>query len=1651
MRGRALLGLVGVAVAALGLAIPGGHAAKNSSQAPLAAPACFQAQTVVSGLNLPTSFAFAPDGRIFIAEKNGDVRVFKNGALLPTPVIDISARVNNYWDRGLIGMALDPNFATNGYLYLMYPYEATASDDAGGKTSRLSRFTVVGDTASPSTEKILLGTEAGSACSQFPVGSDCIPAEWYGHGVGDIHFGSDGSMFVTNGDASDWNVVNDPALRAQDLNSLAGKIIRIDPATGQGLPDNPYYNGDPNAARSKVWAYGVRNAYRFSIRPNSGTPGTVYAGDVGWSDTEEVDAVPKGANLGWPCYEGNVIQAGYQFKPVCQALYAAVAADPSKWTKAIYTYDHNGTGAAVTGGAFYTGTTYPASYQGVYFFGDYARNQLRYMSVSGSDVVTAGPTDFDPGASSPVDIQVGPDGNVYALAIGSGQLIKYAYSGGAPPAGGYLSDLTWTSAANGWGPVERDLSNGEQASGDGKTLTLNGVTYAKGLGAHAASDVRYALSGCTSFQSDIGLDDEVGPNGTVAFQVFLDGVKAYDSGTMTGSSATKSITLDLTGKSELRLVVTNGGDTINYDHADWAGAKITCSGGGGGGGGGGGNTGAQPTFAAPTSLPAGTAPHGVTAADVNSDGKFDLVDANALSNDVTVFKGNGDGTFGAGTSFPAGAAVKPKTASVADLDSDGRPDVVTANQDGSTISVLKGTGGGAFAAPVQYPTCSRAHEAAIGDLNGDGKLDVAVACWGGTVISVLLGNGDGTFRPKVDYGVGSQPHSIAIKDFNNDAKLDLAVADYGSAQVSVLRGVGDGTFQGAVNYTVGTQPHSVRSGDLNGDGKPDLVTANAGSNTVSVLLGNGDGTFAAAQSYATGSVPKGIAIGDVNGNGVPDVVTANTAGNGDGVTGNPGGDRVSVLLGTGTGTLAAPTDFLVGQTPFSVYLADLNGDGKLDLATANWDSNDVTVRLNTTSGGGPAFSVTSVTPTAGATGVPASSNVTASFSADLDQSTVNGSTVMLQQGATAVPAQVSYNAPSRTVTLDPTSDLQAGATYTATVVGGANGVKDTAGNTLASSKVWTFTVAGGAGGTTTFLSDMAWTSATNGWGPVEKDMSNGEQASGDGKTISLNAVSYPKGLGTHAASDVRYALSGCTSFQSDIGLDDEVGPNGTVAFQVYLDGVKAYDSGTMTGSSATKSITLDLTGKSELRLVVTNGGDTVNYDHADWANARVSCGGGTNRPPVPTIASPTPTTTFAVGDVINFQGSATDPEDGTLSGSSLTWQINLQHCIGTSCHVHFFITQSGTGGSFTVPDHGDMFHFDLTLTATDSAGQSASTTVSIQPRTLNLTLATNPTGLQVVEGGTSGTAPFTTTLVQGSTVTIAAPSPQGAEVFSSWSDGGAQQHNVTLGTTDATYTATFTGPQQPLTVTSTSPGDGATGVAPASNVTATFSADLDQTTVNASTVKLEQSGAAVPAQLSYTAATKTVTLDPTSDLQAGQTYTATVVGGANGVKDTAGNTLASSKVWTFTVASGPTTSYLSDLTWTSATNGWGPVERDRSNGEQAAGDGKTITLNGRTYTKGLGTNSISDIRFNLAGKCTSFKSDVGVDDEVGSKGSVIFKVYVDGTKVYSGSTMTGSTATKSISLDVTGKTELRLYVDPSTNGTNADHADWANARVTCTP
>jgi glucose/arabinose dehydrogenase len=290
---------------------------------------------------------FAPDGRLFVWQKNGAVWIVKNGVVLSPSFISLAPRVNVAGDRGLLGLALDPNFATNGYVYLLYVYEpGSNASDGAPKTARLTRVQANPnnpDVALAGSEVVLLGQLSVAPCSQYPAGADCMPSDSNTHSIGTLRFGPDGKLYVGMGDGASPFFIDPLALRAQDLNSYNGKILRLNP-DGTAPSDNPFYNGDPNSIRSKVYSYGLRNPYRFSLHP---TTGEVILGDVGLSKWEEVNR-GRGANFGWPCYEGVGPQKSYSaaFPQQCAALPASIVTPP------LYTYPHDGSGAAVIGGPF---------------------------------------------------------------------------------------------------------------------------------------------------------------------------------------------------------------------------------------------------------------------------------------------------------------------------------------------------------------------------------------------------------------------------------------------------------------------------------------------------------------------------------------------------------------------------------------------------------------------------------------------------------------------------------------------------------------------------------------------------------------------------------------------------------------------------------------------------------------------------------------------------------------------------------------------------------------------------------------------------------------------------------------------------------------------------------------------------------------------------------------------------------------------------------------------------------------------------------------------------------------------------------------------------------------------------------------------------
>lgn len=474
-----------------------------------ALPTGFSESVVASGFGAPTAFAFLPDGRILIAQKNGIVRLVKNGLLVATPAIDIRPRVNTYWDHGLLGIALDPSFASNGYIYLLYTYENDSLQYNSTKTARLARYTMAGDTASSGTEQIILGSVVGATCDTFPTGADCIPSESPSHSIGNIKFASDGTLFVTTGDGAHFNFVDNRALRAQNKDSLAGKILRIT-SSGSGLDTNPFYleTGDVNANRSKIWGYGVRNAYRFNLRPDTDVP---YLGDVGWNNWEEINVATAAANLGWPCYEGAAIQGGYQPRAVCQSLYGQ---GPDAVRAPLIAYGHNGSSAAATGGVFYTGTSYPSQYQSAYFFADYSQGWIRSAQVDAGNNLLSGPTGFATAAGGPVGIEMGPDGDLYYLSINAGELrvIRHQASNTAPTA------IASASPLSGAAPLQVQFTGSASSDPDGDPLQYS-WNFGNGVGTSNQANATYTYSANETYSAVLTVDDGRGGVSTASVTI----------------------------------------------------------------------------------------------------------------------------------------------------------------------------------------------------------------------------------------------------------------------------------------------------------------------------------------------------------------------------------------------------------------------------------------------------------------------------------------------------------------------------------------------------------------------------------------------------------------------------------------------------------------------------------------------------------------------------------------------------------------------------------------------------------------------------------------------------------------------------------------------------------------------------------------------------------------------------------------------------------------------------------------------------------------------------------------------------------------------------------------------------------------------------
>jgi glucose/arabinose dehydrogenase len=488
------------------------------------APASFQIAPVFSGLKNPTDMAFSADGRIFISEKAGLIKVF-DSLSDTTPDIFADMTTNVYKgpnDHGILGLALDPGFPGNPYVYVLYTYDApiggtaprwndTCPDPPGPNkngcvvSGRLSRLQANGNQVTGS-EQVLVE----DWCQQFT-----------SHSIGTVAFGADGALYASAGEGANTssgdygqlganspisytsitppNPCGDPptgygvaqtapdarggALRAQsprrpidEPRLLGGTMIRVDSNTGAGLPGNPLASSaDANARR--IVAYGLRNPFRFTIRPGTNE---LWIGDVGWGKWEEIDRIsnPTDAtprNFGWPCYEGDVRQPVYDGTnlTMCEQLYTATNAIVSPY----YAYSHRESmlsgdtcsdaapcTSAISGLAFYTGGSYPTSYDGALFFADYGRHAI-WVMFPGADGLPDPSTrqTFITGITGPVSMKIGPEGDLFIVDI-TGIIYRVRYFGGNQPpiAAAHASPTSGAAPLT----VSFDASNSHDPDGD---------------------------------------------------------------------------------------------------------------------------------------------------------------------------------------------------------------------------------------------------------------------------------------------------------------------------------------------------------------------------------------------------------------------------------------------------------------------------------------------------------------------------------------------------------------------------------------------------------------------------------------------------------------------------------------------------------------------------------------------------------------------------------------------------------------------------------------------------------------------------------------------------------------------------------------------------------------------------------------------------------------------------------------------------------------------------------------------------------------------------------------------------------------------------------------------------------------------------------
>ena len=509
----------------------------------------FQVTNAVPGtaFSNPTGIAFLPDGRMLVAEKRGSCGSCRTAPSSPRRSGIEQNEVLNNGDRGLLDVAVDPNFNINHYVYFLYTVDPDSNgndnnDDAFGRLARYQVNTASPNVVDAATRAILFGRVWGEGpCS----GSTT-------HTIGSLRWGKDGSLIVSAGEGAqfesrDYGGRDDSmflagrtnpfedigAFRAQYIGSLAGKILRLNPLTGQGYPSNPFYDSNLSSVQSRVWAYGVRNPFRICVRPGTGNvdpslgqPGVIYVGDVGWDTWEEMSVATQGGrNFGWPCYEGTHVAQDYvNASPAhhdCSTIGTSV--NPSPHTPPFTDWNHQdpnlsspaGISATRRPGCASTGASYPATYQGALFYQDYGQSWLRVIQMDASNLPIAY-LPFGTSMDSPVDLISDPaSGDLLYVSISTGEVRRIRYVGAAnnPP-----TAVIGASPTSGPAPLAVNFSSAGSSDPDAGDVLSYSWVFGDGTGSFAANPTHTYMA--AGFYTAI-LTVSDGHGGTDAKQVLI--------------------------------------------------------------------------------------------------------------------------------------------------------------------------------------------------------------------------------------------------------------------------------------------------------------------------------------------------------------------------------------------------------------------------------------------------------------------------------------------------------------------------------------------------------------------------------------------------------------------------------------------------------------------------------------------------------------------------------------------------------------------------------------------------------------------------------------------------------------------------------------------------------------------------------------------------------------------------------------------------------------------------------------------------------------------------------------------------------------------------------------------------------------------------